>query len=370
MPIPHFANSGRRPHFWRIRAEGWRELLLSKRWTMCGAYAAKHILRRQVMVTIMEKHDDYFLCRFQLKDDLWADVTADLREREASQRKSTFKVVRGTTSEATDSDSIDSELAEDDEAVGIGLTFASPQELERARLSNADYLDGDGGILADRILQREAAGLLLDRERHERLARQAERCLENLRSAIPDTEHISPALDYEAGVLLAELYPEDMATFLGEAHKNRNGDPRSGDPDFNALADRLELWRADFHGEATLELRFRAYFSVSHAVAALEELPGIMFAEVSAVGMEDEPDIAAAPAGTDAYAVVVRGAYNQRTFKTTSRRYRFFLVSDAGVTQMSAQEASLSPSFRAAVVDRPWRRRLRWPAKLASGKYR
>ena len=140
MPTPYFSSSGRRPHLWRIRAEGIRELLLSKRWTMCGAYAAKHIRRRQVMVTVVEKNDDYFLCRFQFKDDLWADVTAESREHEASLRRSTFKVVQGTASEATDSDSMDSELAEDDEAVGIGLTFALPQEFERVRLNNADYL--------------------------------------------------------------------------------------------------------------------------------------------------------------------------------------------------------------------------------------
>ena len=171
---------------------------------MCGAYAAKDIRRRQVMVTIVEKHDDYFLCRFQRKNDLWADVTADFRGREASQRRSAFKVVQGTASETRDSDSMDSGLAEEDsEAVGIGLSFASPQELDQIRLNNADYLDGDGQILADRILQREAGGLILDRRRHEQLAREAERWLEELRSAIPDTEHISPALDYEAGVLLA-----------------------------------------------------------------------------------------------------------------------------------------------------------------------
>ena len=319
------------------------------------------------MVTIVEKHDDHFLCRFQLKDDFWADITGKFREREASQRRTAFKIVQSRVSESTDSDSTDMELAEDDDPIGIGLSFASPQELERVWLNNADYLDGEGEILADRILQREATGLLLDRERHERLAREAERRLEILRSAVPDIEHISPTLDYEAGVLLAELCPEDMEAFLREAYTDGNGDPRCGDPKFNALADRLGLSRADFHGEATLELRFRAYFSVTHAIAALEELPGVMFAEVSPEGSEDEPDIATAPAGTNAYAVVVRGAYNQRTFKATSRRYRFFLVSDAGVTKLSSQEASRSPSFRAAVVDRPWQRKLRWSANIASG---
>ena len=370
MPIPYFSSSGRRPHLWRIRAEGYRDLLLSKRWTMCGAYAAKNICRRTVMVTTVEEHDDYYLCRFQLKDDFWADITAEFREREASQLRSAFKVVQGIATETTDSNAMDSELTEGDEAIGVGFGwfFDSPFERERALANNADYLNDEGEILANRILQRKATGLLMDRDRHERLALQVESCLEKLRSAIPDTEYIDPVLDYEAGVLWAELYPEDMETFIGEAYKNRNGDPRIGNPDFNALADRLELWRADYIGEASLELRFRAYFSVTHAIAALEQLPGVMSAGVYDEGMEDEPDIAMAPAGTDAYAVVVRGAYNERTFKKTSRRYRFFLVSEAGVTQMSAQEASRSQSFRDAVVDRPWRRRLRWPARLTREK--
>ena len=368
MPIPYVERSGRRPHLWRIRADGWREFLLSKGWKMSGAYSAKQIRRRLVVVTIVEKHNDHFLCRFQLKDDLWADATTAFREREAVRRRGALKAIQGTAGAPADSVSIDSDLAEDDEAVGIGLTFASPQEVERAFANNADYLDGEGDVLADRVLQREATRLLLDPERHGRLARSAERCLAKLRAAAPDTEHISPALDYEAGVLLAELYPEGVEAFLGEAYKDRDGHPRCGDPEFNALADRLRLWRVDFHGEATLELRFRAHFSVTHAIAAFEELPGVMFAEVSAEDMENQPDIAVAPVETDTHAVVVRGAYNQRTYRTTYRRYRFFLVSDTGVTQLSSQEASRLASFRTAVADRPWRHKLRWQAKFDSRK--
>lgn len=107
---------------------------------------------------------------------------------------------------------------------------------------------------------------------------------------------------------------------------------------------------------------------MTHAVAAFEELPGVMFAETAPADMDDSPDLAAAPAGTDAYAVVVRGAYNQRTFHTTSRRYRFSRVLGDRVTQVSAQEASRSPQFRSAIADRPWRRKLRWPIKLASAE--
>ena len=56
-------------------------------------------------------------------------------------------------------------------------------------------------------------------------------------------------------------------------------------------------------------------------------------------------------------------SFNQSYFATIPFRAVIrpirFLASDAGVTQLSAQEASCSPPFRAAVVDRPWRRRLR-----------
>ena len=68
-------------------------------------------------------------------------------------------------------------------------------------MNNADYLDGEGDILADRILQCEAGSLILDRRRHEQLAWEAECWLEKLRLAIPDTEYINPVPDYEAGVL-------------------------------------------------------------------------------------------------------------------------------------------------------------------------
>ncbi len=373
MPIPYFESSGRRPHVRRIRADGWRELLLSKGWTMRGAFSEKHIRRRLVVVTILEKHDAYFLCQFQLKDDLWADVTAASREREAAQRRGAFKVVPDTFREAADSDSVDSELEEDDAVIGIGLTFSSPREMERVFANGPAYSDDDGDILANRIVQSEAKGLLLDPEWHECLAQASARCLQTLRAAVPDVEHINPVPDYEAGVLMVALYQSDVETFLSGAYRNRNGDPRCAArkfSPFNALADRLGLWRVDFHGEWMLELRFRAHFSVTHAIAAFEELSTVVYAEVSPEYMENCPDIAMATAESDLHAVAVRGAYNERTFRTTSRRYRFFLVSDKDVTQLSSKEASCLAAFRTAVADRPWRRRLRWPANSPAPRQR
>jgi len=86
-------SSGRRPHLWRIRNKGYRELLLSKKWTMCGGYAVKTIRGRQVMVMTVEEHDDYILSAFQLKGDFWARITTDAREREARERRGKSKLV-------------------------------------------------------------------------------------------------------------------------------------------------------------------------------------------------------------------------------------------------------------------------------------
>lgn len=75
MAVPRYSHSGRRPHYWRLRAEGYRELLSSKNWRFRGAYAAKSIHGREVMLIIVEKGADTFLCRLQLKDDLWSVIT-------------------------------------------------------------------------------------------------------------------------------------------------------------------------------------------------------------------------------------------------------------------------------------------------------
>ena len=365
MTIPDFPSSGRRPHLWRIRADGYRELLLSKRWTMHGGYASKKIHRRDVMVTIAEKHADYFLCRFQLKDDFWARISADHRAREASQRRSSFRLIQSApgVDGTTASDEMNRHLAEgEDDAVDLPAVLADHIDFEPIQ-GNKWNLETGGQILADRLLQVEGAGLILDGERHARLSREAERRLEQLRLAFPEFYDLEPNLDYEPGVLAADFDPETVERLLRGAYRKQNRDPRFGDPHLDALAERLGLWRAEFHEESVLKLFFREYFSVKRGVAALKELAGVVYAEASDSMVGDQPDLAGAPAGDDGYVFAVRGGYNARTGNRKSRGFRFFVVSDAGVILVSAQEASRSPDFRAVVRERGWRRKLRWPIR-------
>jgi hypothetical protein len=74
----------RQPHLRRIRADGYRELLISRRWDMRGAHAEKSIRGARVMQTIVSKTQSHFVCRFQRKEDFWAAILRDQDERGGS----------------------------------------------------------------------------------------------------------------------------------------------------------------------------------------------------------------------------------------------------------------------------------------------
>ena len=94
MSHPYFPHSGRRKHYWKLRSEGFRELVTKNRWGFRGAYAEKSIRGRSVMQTIVKKTDEYYLCCFQLKDDFWSTITKNAREKEAEERRKSFWVVK------------------------------------------------------------------------------------------------------------------------------------------------------------------------------------------------------------------------------------------------------------------------------------
>ena len=95
MPIPYYSPSRRKHHYWKIRRNGYRELLLLKGWGMRGAYASKFIRGEEVMLTIARKTDDHYLCCFQLKSNFWSLITTRAREDEAKERRATFQLVKG-----------------------------------------------------------------------------------------------------------------------------------------------------------------------------------------------------------------------------------------------------------------------------------
>ena len=76
MTFPVLPHSGRKPHLWRLRREGFRELLLAKRWRMMGAYAEKTIARRTVMIRTVEEGKDYTVCCVQFKADFASELVA------------------------------------------------------------------------------------------------------------------------------------------------------------------------------------------------------------------------------------------------------------------------------------------------------
>lgn len=66
-----------RPHYWKVRNTGHRDLLVKKKWGLRGAYASKFIVGREAMQRIIETHDDYLLVRFEFKDLFWGKILID-----------------------------------------------------------------------------------------------------------------------------------------------------------------------------------------------------------------------------------------------------------------------------------------------------
>jgi len=109
MPIPYYPTSRRKPHYWKIRRKGFRELQLLKGWGMRGAYASKLIRGEEVMQTIARKTDDHYLCCFRLKSDFWSLITTRAREEEAEERRAIFQLVKGKSNQSIRSTLIDDE---------------------------------------------------------------------------------------------------------------------------------------------------------------------------------------------------------------------------------------------------------------------
>jgi hypothetical protein len=80
MTTPRHAHSGRRKHFWRLRIEGQRDLLIAHRWGLRGGYAEKTIRGKTYMMTMSATFADHVVCCFRLKDEFWAEAISRHRE--------------------------------------------------------------------------------------------------------------------------------------------------------------------------------------------------------------------------------------------------------------------------------------------------
>lgn len=95
MDIPYLSGSGRRPHYWALRSDGFHELLDKNCWQLRGAHLEKTIHGNRVMLTVVEETPQHVLCCLLLREDYWAGLTAQLREKHAKSRRSSFRIIPG-----------------------------------------------------------------------------------------------------------------------------------------------------------------------------------------------------------------------------------------------------------------------------------
>ena len=65
-----------------------RERILAKGWHPRGAYAEKCIRGEWYVQRIVEKHPDHFICCFQRKIDLWAEIEEEYERRQGEMQDS------------------------------------------------------------------------------------------------------------------------------------------------------------------------------------------------------------------------------------------------------------------------------------------
>ena len=94
MEIPYVPGTGRQPHCWKLRSEGFRELLQKHRWHLRAAHSEKFIHGNRVMLTVLEQTPQHVYCCFQSREDYWASVSSSLREKRARSRRDLFRLVK------------------------------------------------------------------------------------------------------------------------------------------------------------------------------------------------------------------------------------------------------------------------------------
>lgn len=83
MGAPDFGK--RKPHYWKLRAAGTRDLFIKHGWGLCGGYARKSIRGREVMMTMATKGQEFGLYRFSLKDEARAGIAMAARGNRPSR---------------------------------------------------------------------------------------------------------------------------------------------------------------------------------------------------------------------------------------------------------------------------------------------
>jgi hypothetical protein len=91
--FPRFPPRRRRARIWKLRREGFRDLIMSHLWTPWGAFARKMIRGHEYLMFPLRYKEGIHVVRITSKDDHWSDLAAEERQREAIKRRRAFDVV-------------------------------------------------------------------------------------------------------------------------------------------------------------------------------------------------------------------------------------------------------------------------------------
>ena len=229
------------------------------------------------------------------------------------------------------------------QGLGAGERMASPSVQQPDEITDAQ-------VLADRILQRQGTGLLLETVHRDQLIREIGQVLIQVRTAYPELADVSPRLDYRPGMLLVGLVPALLAgTMLAE---RENGVP-TGFAKFDALNALLGLQHAQvFRRTGVAALHFGKPVNLEAATRAYLKIPGVQFAQPDAQ-LGDGPDMAVSSArGT--WHVAVREAWGDCPSGCIHEELSFFTVHDGTVRRIENAQALQEDRFSALIASRGW----------------
>ncbi len=95
--IDYMPPTGRKPHVWKFRAAWFRQLLITHRWGLRGAYASKTFGGHEYMMTMLRKEGPYCYCLIRRKNDFWAKISKEDRDRDARETRKGFRVIASGT---------------------------------------------------------------------------------------------------------------------------------------------------------------------------------------------------------------------------------------------------------------------------------
>ena len=95
--IDYMPPSRQKSHVWKFRDAWYRQLLITHGWGLRGAYASKMFNGHEYMMTLLRKEGPYRYCLIRRKNDFWAKISKEDRDRDAKETRKGFRVIASGT---------------------------------------------------------------------------------------------------------------------------------------------------------------------------------------------------------------------------------------------------------------------------------